>query len=149
MRAWNNHFPRRMLYEKYKPLIWGKNSLIFDAFLQAMYRHQKHNAPGVVVLQTKNGSVGKTLPAIANMVNELYARKLETMGPEDISVKDFSAANRLVLDEKKLKLDQNEQLMELAKLFGIPEIINPLDVIKGEDAQLRSSENEGNKQISP
>lgn len=153
MRAYKQGFPRKMLWEKYNPLIWGasqrKKGVVFGAFLQALYRHSKHKDTGVVVVQTVNGNVKKTLVGIAGMVNELYARKLETMGPEDISVKDFQAANKLVLDERKLKLDQNEQMMELAKLFGIPEVLNPLDMIKGEeDAEPRPSEDEGNKQIS-
>lgn len=160
MRAYKQGFPRKILWEKYNPLIWGglgkRKGVVFGAFLQAIYRHGKHGDSGVVVVQTKNTGIKRDLTGIVKMVNELYSRKLETMGPEDISVKDFSAANKLLLDEKKLKLDQNEQMIELAKLFGIPEVINPLDVIQGEDlkgeekdAELRPPEDQGDKQISP
>lgn len=142
MRAWNNHFPRKLLHEKYQPLIWNKKKITFASFAQAVRLHKDHKNPGVVVLQTTNGTVGKDIGGIAKMFTNLMAQKVETMGVEDISVKDYVAVNKLVLDEKKLKLDQNEQMMELAKLFGIPEIINPLDVIQGEEehAELRPPE---------
>ena len=147
MRAWGAHFPRKLLHEKYQPLIWGKHKITFLSFVQAVRLHTKHKTPGVVVLQTTGGSVGKDITGIAKMFTNLMAQKLETMGPEDITTKDYVAANKLVLDEKKLKLDQNEQMMELAKLFGIPEIINPLDVIQGEEehAELRPPEDAGNQ----
>lgn len=149
-RAWNAGFPRRMLWEKYNGLIWGKKGTTFPSFQIMVMKHWKHKDMGVVVFQTTGGSVKKDLAGIANMVNDLFSRKLENMSPEDITVKEFSAANKLVLDEKKLKLDEKEQMMELAKLFGIPEVINPLDVIKGEeaDAQPRPQEITGDKQIS-
>jgi len=150
MRAWGAHFPRKMLYEKYHPLIWEKKPLTFMSFVQAVRIHGKHKNPGVVVLQT-SGTVGKDTQGIAKMFTSLMARKLETMGPEDISVKDYVAANKLVLEEKKLKLDEKEQMLEIAKLFGIPEIINPLDVIQGEegDAEPRSIEGTGDQPSSP
>lgn len=147
MRAWGNHFPHRMLHEKYKPLIWMKDSLTFKSFEQAVYKHQKHKNPGVVVLQT-TGTVGKDTQGIAKMFTNLMARKLETMGPEDITVKDYVAANKLVLEEKKLQLGAQEQMLQLAKLFGIPEVINPLDVVE-EHAELRPQEDEGDQQTSP
>ncbi len=148
LRAWNSHFPRKMLYEKYKPLIWLKGPLTFMSFQQAIYKHRDHKNPGVVVLQTTGGSVGKDTQGIARMFTNLMSRKLETMNPEDITVKDYVAANKLVLEEKKLKLDEKEQMLAIAKLFGIPEIVEP---IIGEEAnvELRPPEDEGNQPTSP
>ena len=148
MRAWNNHFPRKLLYEKYKPLIWLKGPLTEASFHQAIYKHREHKNPGVVVLQTTGGSVGRDTQGIAKMFTQLMSRKLETMSPEDISVKDYVAVNKLVLEEKKLQLDKNEQMLALAKLFGVPEVDEP---ILGEEtnAELRPPEDEGDKQISP
>ncbi len=140
MRAWKGHFPRKLLYEKYKPLIWMKAPLGFKSFLQAVYKHEDHKTPGVVVLQT-TGTVGKDIGGIAKMFTNLMSRKLETMGPEDITVKDYVAANKLVLEEKKLQLGAQEQMLQLAKLFGIPEVINPLDVLEA-DAKLRPPEDQ-------
>lgn len=148
MRAWKGHFPRKLLYEKYKPLIWMKSPLTFKSFLQAIYKHEDHKPTGVVVLQTTGGSVGRDTQGIAKMFTQLMARKLETMNPEDITVKDYVAANKLVLEEKKLQLGAQEQMLQLAKLFGIPEVINPLDVVEAH-AELRSPEDEGDKQVSP
>lgn len=149
-RAWKAGFPRRMLWEKYNGLIWGKKGTTFPSFQIMVQKHWKHKDQGVVVFQTTGGSVKKDLAGIANMVNDLFSRKIENMSPEDITVKEFSAANKLVLDEKKLKLDEKEQMMELAKLFGIPEKIDPLDMIKGEeiDAKPRPQEITGDQPIS-
>lgn len=142
MRAWGAHFPRKLLHEKYQPLIWGKHKITFASFAQAVRLHKDHKTPGVVILQTTGGSVGKDLNGIAKMITSLYAEKVEKMSSDDITTKDYVAVNKLVLEEKKLKLDEKEQMMELAKLFGIPEIINPLDVIVGteEHAELRPPE---------
>lgn len=132
-RAWDSHFPRKMLWEKYNHLIWGTKGTKYGAFQQAVYKHRDHKDPGVVVLQSKNGNVGKDLNGIVKMITELYSRKVEGMTPEDVSTKDFVAVNKLALEKEKLKLDKNDQLMALAKLFGIPEVINPLDVIAGKE----------------
>ncbi|MCR4290496.1 MAG: hypothetical protein NUV86_09590 [Candidatus Scalindua sp.] len=152
MRAWYNHFPRKLLWEKYNPLIWGpslgKKGTTFPSFQLAIYKHRDHKDTGVVVVQTTQGSIKRDLTGILNMVDELYARKVETMQPDDITIKDFAAVHKASIDERKLKLDINEQMMELSKLFGIPEIINPLD--QGEErAELRPPQDEGNQRKNP
>lgn len=145
MKAWRAHYPRRMLWERYNPLIWGKKGITYESFLVAVYKHQKHKDTGIVVVQTKNSPVKKTLSGIADMVTELAARKIETMEPGDISINDYVRVNKLVLDEKKLKLDQNEQMIELAKLFGIPEVIDPLEEAQDVHAQLGPIQNQGDQ----
>lgn len=143
MRSWKAHFPRKMLWEKYKPLIWGKQSQTFHSFLQSIYRHEDHKVPGVVVVQAQ-GVVGHDIDGIAKMMTSLYAQKVEKMTPEDIETKDYIAANKLVLERNKLNLDKNEQLLAIAKLFGLPEVVEP---ILGEEshAELRSPEDKGDK----
>lgn len=144
MRAWNAHFPRKQLYEKYKPLIWQGKSLGFESFLTAVYKHTKHKPPQVVVVQSENGAVKKDTQGIAKMMTELYARKLEGLGPEDITTKDYVSVNKLVIDEQKLSLDKNAQMLEFAKIFGIPEVVEP---IIGEEthAELGPAKDEGNQ----
>jgi hypothetical protein len=68
MRAWKAGFPRKQLFEKYKPLIWNDKSLKFTSFVQAMYFHRKHKAPQVVVVQSENGAVRKDAQGIAKIL---------------------------------------------------------------------------------
>lgn len=144
MRAFKAGFPRKQLWEKYKPLIWQNKNLKFESFLQGIYKHEKHKLPQVVVVQSENGAVKKDSQGIAKMMTELYARKLEGLGPEDITTKDYVAVNKLVLDEQKLSLDKNAQMLEFAKIFGIPEVIQP--VIEGDmHVELGSTEDTGDQ----
>jgi len=136
-----------MLFEKYKPLIWMKYPLTEKSFYQALYKHQKHNIPGVYVVQATN-VVGQDTQGIAKMMTKLFAQKVETLKPEDVSTKDYVSVNKLVIDEAKLSLDKNAQMLEFAKIFGIPEVEEPtVEVIEGEEAnaELRPSKDEGNE----
>lgn len=149
MRAWKAGFPRKQLYEKYKPLIWQGKNLNLDSFLQACYKHIKHKPPQVVVVQSENGAIKKDTQGIAKMLTELYARKLEGMTPEEVTGKDYYQANKLVLEEQKLSLDKNAQMLEFAKIFGIPEIIEPIigeEIGEEKHAELGPPEDTGNKQ---
>ena len=141
MRAWKNGFVRKQLYEKYVGLIWGKK-ITYPSYLQAVYAHAKHKPPKIVVVS----DVQRSTQGIAKMMTELYSKKIEGMSPEDISTSDYVRVNKLVLDEQKLSLDKNAQMLEFAKIFGIPE---PIQGELEEDAQLEPPEDEGDKQASP
>jgi hypothetical protein len=56
--------------------------------------------------------------------------------------------NKVALDEQKLSLDKNAQMMEFAKIFGIPERIEPI-IVSGEegdtDVELGPPEGTGDK----
>lgn len=137
MRAWHSGFPRKQLYQKYVKKVW-KKQITFISFQSACYKHLKHNPPNIVVVEKKDTQ------GIAKMMTELYARKIEGMKPEDVTTKDYVSVNKLVIDEQKLSLDKNAQMLEFAKIFGIPE--SPLTVIEGvEDAQLGPPEDQGNQ----
>lgn len=142
MRAWKNRFPRKMLYEKYNRTIWGGN-ITFLSFLQAVYRHEDHKPLGVMIVP-QEGKVGRDITGIAKMITELYSRKVDGMKPEDVTTKEYVAVNKLVLDEQKLSLDKNAQMLEFAKIFGIPEVPEPL---QGEEVhdELRPPEVTGDK----
>lgn len=127
VKAWKNHFPRKLLWEKYGAKIWGKKVPTFESFAQALMRHGQHNPPGVVVVG-ESATARKDTMGIAKMITELYAKKVEGMTPDDITTKDYVAVNKLLIEEKKLKLDQNEQMMALASLFGVPEILSGVAV---------------------
>ena len=145
MRAFKAGFARRLLYEKYGPLMWGKDVPTLKSFLQALYKHQKHKLPGVFVVQSTN-HVGQDTTGIAKMMTQLYAKKVESMSPEDVSTKDYVAVNKLVIDEAKLSLDKNAQMLEFAKIFGIPEVMEP-QIIDGEETNvaLGPPENQGDQ----
>lgn len=153
MRAFKAGFARRMLFEKYKSLIWGKSPITEKSFYQALYKHQKHKLPSAFIVQAKN-EVGQDTAGIAKMITKLYAQKVEGMTSEDITTKDYVAVNKLVIDEAKLSLDKNAQMLEFAKIFGVPEV-EPINVVEGventeeENAELRPPEDEGDKPISP
>ena len=144
MSAWSKGFPRKLLYEKYKPLVWGSGKLTFQSFLQAVSRHKTHNLPDSIVVPVVN-SVGQDVQGIAKMVTKLMAKRLETMSPDDMSIKDYALANRVAIDEKKLQLDKNAQMMAFAAIFGIPEVINPIDAEKEHNVQLGPPEDSGDK----
>lgn len=137
MRAWKTGFPRKQLHERYASLIWPGKRFKFASFLQACYIHLKHKAPNIVVVEVKKDTQG-----VAKMLTELYARKLAGMNPEDVQGKDYYQANKLVIEEQKLSLDKNAQMLEFAKIFGIPE-----PIIQGEEehAELGPSKDEGDK----
>ena len=143
MRAWKAGFPRKMLFEKYKPLIWEKKKLNLNSFLTACYKHVNHKSPEIVVVRQEGG---KSTGSIAKMITELYARKVEGMGPKDITTRDYVSANKLVLDEQKLSLDKNAQMLEFAKIFGIPER-EPVKILDGEEinAELGPDKDTGDK----
>jgi hypothetical protein len=132
MNAFHKGFARRLLFEKYKEMIWGKSSLGEKSFYQALYKHEKHKLPGAVIVQTVN-HVGQDVQGIAKMVTQLMSRKLESMNPEDISFKDYGVVHKVAMDEKKLQLDKNAQMMAFAAIFGLPEVINPLDAVEIEN----------------
>ncbi len=145
MKAHHSGFPKRMLYEKYKEMIWGKSPLGEKSFYQALYKHEKHKLPGAVIVQTVN-HVGQDVQGIAKMVTALMAKKLETMSPEEMTIKDYAIANRVAIEEKKLQLDKNAQMLAFASIFGIPEIVNPLDAVERIDNdEPRSLEDSGNQ----
>jgi hypothetical protein len=139
MRAWKAGYARKMLFEKYRPLIWGKKQLNWKSFTTACYHHLTHNPPDVVIVKREGG---KDTAGVAKMLTELYSRKVEGMKPEDVTGKDYYQANKLVIEEQKLSLDKNAQMLEFAKIFGIPE--NPIK-LKEENAQLGPGEDEGDK----
>lgn len=148
MRAFKAGFPRRMLYEKYKPLVWMKSPIQENSFYQALYKHMKHKLPGAFIVQVKN-TVGQDTQGIAKMMTQLYAKKVETMTPDDVTTKDYIGVNKLVIDEQKLSLDKNSQMLEFAKIFGIPDV-EPIVVIEGEEhAELGPPKDQGDQQESP
>ena len=146
-RAFKAGFPRRMLFEKYKPLIWMKSPITEKSFYQALYKHEKHKLPGAFIVQAVN-NVGQDTAGIAKMMTKLFAQKVETLTPGDISTKDYVSVNKLVIDEQKLSLDKNAQMLEFAKIFGIPDI-EPVTVIESEEnVSIGPPEDQGNKQES-
>ena len=150
MRAWNAHFPRKQLFEKYRPLIWNdKPKYKFNSFIQAMYFHKQHKPPQTVVVQSTNGAVRQDAQGIAKMMTALFARKVETMGVEDVTLKDYMGANKVAQDEQKINLDRNSQMLEFAKIFGLPEVIDPVIVGEETNAELGPAEDKGNQPKSP
>jgi hypothetical protein len=105
-----------------------------------MWHHRNHKLPSIVVV----ANVEKSTQGIAKMMTELYAKKVEGMTPEDITGKDYYQAHKLVLEEQKLSLDKNAQMLEFAKIFGLPEVP---EVIVGEEehAELGPVKDEGDK----
>lgn len=143
MRAFKAGFPRRLLFEKYKPLIWMKSPITEKSFYQALYKHREHKLPGAFIIQSTN-HVGQDTAGIAKMMTQLYAKKVESMTPEDVSTKDYVSVNKLVIDEAKLSLDKNAQMLEFAKIFGIPDV-EPVVIEGEENVKLGPGEDQGNQ----
>ena len=144
MRAFKAGFPRRMLFEKYKPLIWMKSPITEKSFYQALYKHRFHKIPGAFIVQARN-EVGQDTQGIAKMITKLVAQKVETMTPDQVTMKDYATAHKVVIDEQKLSLDKNAQMLEFAKIFGVPEV-EPI-VIEGEEhVDIGPAESKGNPQ---
>ena len=140
MRAWKSGFNRRKLYEKYMPLLWGKQKITYEGFLLAFYKHKHHQVPDMVIVPTVG--VGKDAEGVAKAMTELFAKRVEGMKPEDVSAKDYVAVNKLVIEKQKLQLDKNEQMMAIAKLFGIQE---PIKGEMDEPARIESGEVTGDQ----
>lgn len=83
---------------------------------------KKHNV-GIAVYEHGKKT---TIEAFGTRMLELGMAKIEGMTPGEVALKDVIQAQKLVLDSKKLKLDEGAMMIMLGKLFG------PTNLMEGE-----------------
>lgn len=119
-RAYTNGFKHRVVWEKYKDLMKYKGD--FLAWKQMVWRHKDHKYEGTTLLP--GAVVGRkekaSLDSLVQGLTDLGARKLETMGPEDLQFRDVFAAHKTQIEYRKLKLGEDAMQIALGKLFGPP-----------------------------
>lgn len=123
----NQGWSAGQLYEKYAPLMNYTSKKQSLYILIKRHINDKHSEEAVVLPQ--KGARAATIENFGQRMLELGMMKLENATPENIDFKDITAAQKLVLDSRKLKLNETAFDLMMSKLFAPPE----LQVIEGEE----------------
>jgi len=115
---WKQGVGRRIVYEKYAPLM--KYTAKFRSFGNLMYHHLQHKTNNNLILTTADKRKIHTIDTIADRFTELLGERAKTMKPEDVTVKDYSAAQKVAIENRKLKLTEDMMEIQLSKIFGPP-----------------------------
>lgn len=91
---------------------------------------QNHNTDAIVVVDPTGNVTPATIENFGQRMLELGMAKIQNADPSTIQLKDVVAAQRLILDSKKLKLSENALESMLGQLFG-PKI-DPSKALEGE-----------------
>lgn len=127
LKVWDEGYPRKLIYQKYKPLMQYKGLEI--SFVQMVWRHKRQNHQvKAIVLPTQVEKMARraNLESVVQKLTDLAALKLESMTPEDVKLRDVFGGHKTLIESKKLKLTEDAMTIALGKLFG------PANVIDGE-----------------
>lgn len=118
------------IYRKYNVLMNYTASP--KAFYMLVRKHvtQNHNTDAIVVVDPTGNITPATIENFGQRMLELGMAKIQNADPSAIQLKDVVAAQRLILDSKKLKLSENALESMLGQLFG-PKI-DPSKALEGE-----------------
>ena len=126
LTLWKRGILRQVIYDKYKEQLKYKGTL--HSFRMLIGNHlRNHKGIDEMVIPQGAGVVRHTMETIADRFTDLLGKKMESMKPEDVSVKDYAAAHRVVVESKKLNLQAGAMALQLGKLFGPT-------IIEGEEA---------------
>ncbi len=115
-----------------------------NSFENLMYLHLRHKTNNNLILTTGEKRKLHTIETIADKFTELLGEKVATMNPEDVKVKDYAAAQKVVTENRKLKLTEDMMEIQLSKIFG-PPILGEIQ----EADELGSGEDNTDKQVNP
>jgi hypothetical protein len=143
---WKRGTGRRIIYDKYAPLM--KYTGTFGSFTNLIYVHLKHHAQNVdLIIPTGRKNKIHTMDTIADRFTDLLGQKAEGMDPSSVSVKDYAAVQKVVSENKKLKLTETAMMINLSKIFG-PPIVG--EIQEGEEVnELGRGEDTTNKPSNP
>ena len=118
------------IYRKYNVLMNYTASP--KAFYMLVRKHveQNHNTDAIIVADPTGNVTPATIENFGQRMLELGMAKIQNADPSTVQLKDVVAAQRLILDSKKLKLSENALESMLGQLFG-PKI-DPSKALEGE-----------------
>lgn len=142
---WKNPKVKRMqLYNKYIGSLPIKQT--FGNWYAMMRRHvnEKHGKANQIIVKFNNDSElanpQHTVESFAQKLLELGMVKVQSMNPGDVAIKDVIQAQRLLIEKDKLKMGQDTMMLQMAKLFAPPGIVEGEEV---SDATSRFIEGDG------
>ena len=135
--AWNQGIKKKNIFEKYAPLMGYTGN--FDAWYAMANRHFKENHKAdAIILPTPEGSANKvttaTIEQFGQRMLELGMAKIEHLTPDQVKLKDVIAAQKLILDSKKIKMSEDAMTLMMAEFFAPPIEGKVLEEGKIEDA---------------
>lgn len=127
IKLFKNKVKMADIYTKYSRLMAYKSTQYSFYVLIKRHIDNKHLASAMVI-QTERRI--NSIDEFGRKMLELGMIKLDTLSPEQVELKDVVAAQKLVLESKKLKITEDAMAVMLGKLFG-PRLAFG-DVIEGE-----------------
>lgn len=130
INLWNQKTPHVQIYHKYAPkLNYQESAHAFEALVWRCIRNE-HKQKGIIISTTNapDTAVKPSAVSISNFAKrylELGMEKLSTMSSSEIKMQDVINAQRLALEEKKVKISEDVMMIQMGKMFGTPgEIID-------------------------
>jgi hypothetical protein len=124
------------IFNKYAPLMNYKSGYV--PFVNMIQRHRFHIKPDALIVEPVNVASNPVKKAnfenLVKRITELGYAKVESMTPEDLSLRDVWSANKVLIDLKKQKLEENQMMMALARMFG--PVIEGEEVLEKEQKEL-------------
>lgn len=118
--AWKAGVKRTLIYEKYKDKLEMKGN--YANFYQMYKRHKYHFANPAMIVPSEAVQTSKretsNFESLVKRITDLGYAKVENMTPEELKLNDVWSANRVMIDMRKQKLEENQMMMALAKMFG-------------------------------
>jgi hypothetical protein len=91
---------------------------------------EKHGASNITMIQFQKDSVvvqpGVTIESFAQKLLEMGSIKVQQMNPDEVALKDVIAAQKLLIEKQKVKLTEDQMMLQMAKLFG-PQVPEPIE----------------------
>jgi hypothetical protein len=122
--------PRTVIFNSYISKLPIKPS--FGNFYGMVRRHikEKHGASNITMIQFQKDSVvvqpGVTIESFAQKLLEMGSIKVQQMNPDEVALKDVIAAQKLLIEKQKVKLTEDQMMLQMAKLFG-PQVPEPIE----------------------
>jgi hypothetical protein len=112
----------KYLYDKYKTLL--NYTSAFDAWKMLLYRHGKHSEgiKEVKKVQALERLEGVDINQLVDKMMHLAEDKLTNMESKDLKLSELFAGQKVLIELKKLKMQEDSMSVAMAKLFG-PNII--------------------------
>jgi hypothetical protein len=117
-KAIRKHTPRIEIYKQYAKLInYTGSELSFYVTMNRHWHHKKENT-----ITTGDNKTGISIQELVTKVRNIYGDKLNTMTPEElmreIKLKDVFAGEKVLIEAKKVKMQEEAMELMMAKLFG-------------------------------
>lgn len=132
--AIKNNTQRIEIFNKYAPLLnYLSTPNSFYVLLHRHWKHRKREDKTQVSIEGGTGTIA--INSLVDRVRQIYGEKLNTMTPEElmkeIKLRDVYQGERILIEARKVKMQQEAMETMMAKLFG-PKLIDGEEVQEGE-----------------